>query len=290
MAITLPDWGVPPGPPVPIPWAKWEGRHGEVLDTDVPSDCASDGGVTGTESCDTSYTAVARSPRGGDGTASRPYFDPGGPAVDPSTSPVDEAWLAGGDLVDVVRATGLRDGWTEDEIVRAQAKITLASARKRPPDWLCFLERATEWVDATPLPSPVAEARMPSWAKDLLLARVSRVPSSARLEWAPPRRPCDEAAPDTPPHATLGTSGLKRKRELGERGPDAPAPPASSGHAGLRSRETASDGPVACGTPGARLRVKDESPSYSPVSGEDSVATGYSGQEDDDDGTYFCPG
>ena len=77
LAITLPDWGVPPGPPIPIPWAKWEGRHGEVLDTDVPSDCASDGGVTGTESCDTSYTAVARSPRGGDGTASRPYFGPG---------------------------------------------------------------------------------------------------------------------------------------------------------------------------------------------------------------------
>ena len=35
LAITLPDWGVPPGPPVPIPWDKWEGRHGEVLDTDV---------------------------------------------------------------------------------------------------------------------------------------------------------------------------------------------------------------------------------------------------------------
>ena len=32
LAITLPDWGVPPGPPVPIPWAKWDGRHGEILD------------------------------------------------------------------------------------------------------------------------------------------------------------------------------------------------------------------------------------------------------------------
>ena len=49
LAITLPDWGVPPGPPVPIPWAKWDGQHGEALDTDVPDDCASDGGVTGTE-------------------------------------------------------------------------------------------------------------------------------------------------------------------------------------------------------------------------------------------------
>ena len=200
------------------------------------------------------------------------------------------AWLAGGDLVDVVRATGLRDWWTEDEIVRAQAKITSASARKRPPDWLCFLERVTQWVDATPLPSPFAEARMPSWAKGFLLARVSRVPSSARLEWAQPRRPCDEAAPDAPPRATMGTCGLKRKRELGERGPDAPAPPASTGHAGLRSRGTASDGPVACDTPGARLRVKGKSPSYSPVSGEESDATGYSGQEDDDDGTCLCPG
>ena len=51
LAITLPDWGVPPGPPVPIPWAKWGGQHGEALDTDVPDDCASDGGVTGIELC-----------------------------------------------------------------------------------------------------------------------------------------------------------------------------------------------------------------------------------------------
>ena len=154
LAITLPDWGVPPGPPVPIPWAKWEGRHGEVLDTDVPDDCASDGGITGTESCDTSVTAVDRSPRGEDGSGPRPFLDPGGPAADPSISPVDEAWLAGGDLVDIVRATGCRDGWTEDEVMRAQAKITSASARKRPPRWLHCLESATKWVDVAPLPSP----------------------------------------------------------------------------------------------------------------------------------------
>ena len=101
--------------------------------------------------------------------------------MDPSTSPVDEAWLAGGDLVDVIRATGLRDGWTEDEILWAQAKVRSAAARKRPPNWLHCLERATEWVDLAPLPSPVADARMPSWAKGFLLARVSRVPSSALL-------------------------------------------------------------------------------------------------------------
>ena len=174
LAITLPDWGVPPGPPVPIPWAKWEGQHGEVLDTDVPDDCASDGGVTGTESCGTSVTAIDRSPRSGDGTISRPFLGPGGPAVDPSTSPVDEAWLAGGDLVDVVRATGLRDGWAE-----AQAKITSASARKRPPSWLRCLERITKWVDAAPLPSPVAEARMPPWASCSLACLGSPTPSGS---------------------------------------------------------------------------------------------------------------
>ena len=173
------------------------------------SDCDSDGAVTHTGSCDSSYTAVARSPRGGDDTAPRPHLDPGGPAFDPSTSPVVEAWLAGGDLVDVIRATGLRDGWAEDEIVRAQAKVTSASARKRPPDWLRWLERATEWVDAAPLPSPVAEARMPSWAKDFLLARVSRVP------------------------ILLGSSGLR----LGARPMDLPwAPP--TGCAGYRWPET----------------------------------------------------
>ena len=198
LAITLPDWGVPPGPPVPIPWAKWDGQHGEVLDADVPDDCASDGGFTGTESCGTSVTAVDRSPRGVSGSGPRPFLDPGGPAVDPSTSPVDEAWLAGGDLVDVVRATGCRDGWTEDEIVRAQAKITSASARRRPPSWFHCLEKATRWVDVAPLPSPVAEARMPPWAKGLLLARVSRVPSAVRREWAGPQHPCDEPGARSP--------------------------------------------------------------------------------------------
>ena len=95
LAITLPDWGVPPGPPVPIPWAKWEGRHGEVLDTDVPDDCASDGGVTGTESCDTFVTAIGRSPRGGDGTVCRPYLDPGAPLLTrPSRRLTRLGWLA----------------------------------------------------------------------------------------------------------------------------------------------------------------------------------------------------
>ena len=51
LATTMPDWGVPPGSSIPIPWAKCRGRHGEVLDTDVPDDCTSDGGLTETESC-----------------------------------------------------------------------------------------------------------------------------------------------------------------------------------------------------------------------------------------------
>ena len=81
LAITLPEWGDLPEPPAPDPWAKWEGGHGDVLDTDVPSGCDSDGEVTHTESCGSSCTAIARSPRGDRGTAPRPYLDPGGPAV-----------------------------------------------------------------------------------------------------------------------------------------------------------------------------------------------------------------
>ena len=275
LAITLPDWGVPPGPPVPIPWAKWEGQHGEVLDTDVPDDCASDGGVTGTESCGTSVTAVDRSPRGEGGSSSRPFLDAGGPAVDPFTSPVDGAWLAGGDLVDVVRATGFRDGWAEDEIVRAQAEITSASARRRPPSWLHCLERATRWVDVAPLPSPVAGARMPPWAKGLLLARVSRVPNAVKLEWARPRHPRDEPVASSPPPAARGTGGLKRKRELGECAQAVPTAPASPDLVKLRGRSVSPRGPSTRGVHGAHLQVKGESPSYNPVPGEGSVATDY---------------
>ena len=209
--------------------------------------------------------------------------------MDPSASPADEAWLAGGDLVDVIRATGFRDGWTEDEVLRAQAKVRSASARKRAPDWLHCLERATEWVDVAPFPSPVAEARMPSWAKDFLLARVSRAPSSSRLEWAQTRRPSGGPAPGTPPQAAPGVGGLKRKRERGGSSHDSPDVPAASTRVGLRVRGAASVGPMDGGVSAPHLRVKSESPSYSPISGEDSVATGHSGEEDDDDGTYLCP-
>ena len=125
---------------MPSPWAKWEGVRGEVLDTDVPSDCDSDGVVTHTDSCDSSCPAVACSPRSRRAAPPRPYLDPENLAADPSASPTGEAWLAGGDLIDVVRATGLRDGWTEDEIPRAQAKVRSAAARKRPPNWLHCLE------------------------------------------------------------------------------------------------------------------------------------------------------
>ena len=290
LAITLPDWGVPPGPPVPIPWAKWEGRHGEVLDTDVPNDCDSDGAVTHTDSCDSSCTALARPPRGRRAAAPRPYLDLGSRAADPTESPGDGAWLAGGDLIDVVRATGLRDGWTEDEILRAQAKVRSAAARKRPPDWPRCLERATEWVDVAPLPSPVAEARMPSWAKGLLLARVSRVPSSAGLVRKPARRLPDGPAPSTPSLAASGVSGLKRKRGLSGCEHDTPAGSAESAHVGLRDCGIVPAGSVGDAVPASSPRVKSESPSYSPVSGEDSVATGYSGEEEDDGGTYLCPG
>ena len=131
---------------------------------------------------------------------------------------------------------------------------------------------------------------MPSWARDLLLARVSRAPSSARLEWAQTRRPSGGPAPGTPPQAAPGVGGLKRKRELSGSSRDSPDVPAASARVGLRVRGAASVGPMDGGVSAPRLRVKSESPSYSPISGEDSVATGYSGEEDDDDGTYLCPG
>ena len=80
---------------------------------------------------------------------------------------------------------------------------------------------------------------------------------------------------------------MKRKRELGECDQAAPVAPASPDPTELRSRSAAPEGPSASDVRGVRLQVKDESPGYSLVSGEDSVATGYSGGEDDDDGTYL---
>ena len=89
--------------------------------------------------------------------------------------------MAGGDLLDIIRATRTRDGWTDDEVRQALAKVRAASLRKEPPKWLDYFEGATEWVDFAPLPFPVSEARMPPRARDLLLARVSRVPRAALL-------------------------------------------------------------------------------------------------------------
>ena len=66
------------------------------------------------------------------------------------------------------------------------------------------------------------------WAKDLLLARVSRVPNAARLAWAGPWDPCDASSPRSPAPAACVPGGLKRKRELGEGAeavPEAPTPP-----------------------------------------------------------------
>ena len=144
LAITLPDRGAPPGSSIPIPWAKWRGQHGEVLGTGVPDDCTSGGGVTETESCTLAVTGRELCSRGEGGSSSRPFLEPGGAAVDPTTSPVDEAWLARGDLLHVIRATGDHDGWTEEEVRRAQAKVTAASSRKKPPKWLHYLE--SHWV------------------------------------------------------------------------------------------------------------------------------------------------
>ena len=110
-----------------------------------------------------------------------------------SLPPVDEAWQAGGDLLDVIRATGNRDGWTDDEIRQAQEKVTAVSSRKKPPRWPNnYSKRLLSGWTLLPcrLPSPVAEARMPLWARDLLLAWVSRIPHAVLLAGPGPARVC----------------------------------------------------------------------------------------------------
>ena len=116
---------------------------------------------------------------------------------------------------------------------------------------------------------------MPLWAKGLLLARVSRVPNAVRLEWAGSQHPRDEPVASSPAPAAGGTGGLKRKRELGECAQAVPTAPAPPDLVRLRGCSVSPGGPSTGGVHGAHLEVKDESPSYSPVPGEDSVATGY---------------
>ena len=150
------------------------------------------------------------------------------------------------------------------------------------------LEKATRWVDVDPLPSPVAEARMPPWARDLLLARVSRVPRAALLAGTGPLGLCGSPGLSSPSCPLGGPCGLKRKREFGEadgRSPAVPTPPApvESGERGACSH--ASGVGVA---QGGLPSVKVESPSWSPVPGEDSFPSDYSGEEDEG-GTYLCP-
>ena len=170
-ALTPPDWGVPPGSPVPIPWAKWQGQHREVLETDVPDDCTSDGFASEYESC-ASATADEALRSGSDGESDpRPCLGSGDGAADPVTSPADEAWLAGGELLDVICATGTRDRWTDAEIRQAQAKIRAASLRKGPPRWLDCFEKATEWMDAAPLPSLSLKLGCPYGLKTFCLRR-----------------------------------------------------------------------------------------------------------------------
>ena len=288
LALTLPDWGVPPGSSVPIPWSKWQGQHGEVLDNDVPDDCTSDGGASESES----YASVAAGKAlrsGGDGESDpRPCPGSGNDAADPVTSPVDEAWLAGGDLLDVIRATGTRDGWTDVEIRQAQAKVRAASSRKEPPRWLDHLEEATKWVAVAPLPSPVAEARMLPWAGDLLLARVSRVPRAALLAGPGSAGVCRALEPSEAPGLPGGSGGLERKREPGEIGGECPAvltPPPPMESEECDARPPSPEAGAAERTP---RFVKSESPSRSSILGGNSWASDYSGEEDDG-GIYLCP-
>ena len=288
LAITLPDWGVPPGSSIPIPWAIWRGQHGEVLDTDVPDDCTSGGGVTETESRTSAVTGEELCSRSDGGSSPRPFLEPGGAAVDPSTSPVDGAWLAGGDLLDVIRATGDRDGLIEEEVRRAQAKVTAGSSRKKPPKWLHYLERATEWVDVAPLPSPVAGARVPPWARDFLLAQVLRVPRAALLAGPGSMRLCRSPGLRSPIRFLGEPGGLKRKRGFGEADDGCPAVPtllAPMEPEECDAHSPASDVGVARG---ALPFVMVETPSWFPAPGEDSFVSDYSSGEDEG-GTYLCP-
>ena len=81
------------------------------------------------------------------------------------------------------------------------------------------------WVNVAPLPSPVAEARMPPWARDLFLARVSRVPRAALLAATGPVSSSGSPGLGGSPRPLGGPGGLKRKRELGEPDGGSPAAP-----------------------------------------------------------------
>ena len=143
-------------------------------------------------------------------------------------------------------------------------------------------------MDAAPLPSPVAGARMPPWAKGLLLARVSRVPSAARLVGAGSEGPCEPPGPRSPSPSTYVPAGLKRKRELGEGAgtiPEDPIPPAP---VELLGPGASVGGPSLGDVRDSFQKVKAESPSYTLVPGEDSTASDYLGGEDEG-GTYLCP-
>ena len=159
---------------------------------------------------------------------------------------------------------------------RAQAKVTAASSRKRPPRWLDYLERATEWVDVAPLPSPVAEAGMPLWAKDLLLARISRVPCVALLAGPGPMR-LRRAPGLRRPGLLDGSNGLKRKCGSGDTEGGSPAiliPPPAMGSGSARPAPLprawgSLEGPCALSRPsppaGRRFRARIRSPRIIPV-------------------------
>ncbi len=134
-----------------------------------------------------------------------------GPVPTPrqSTRTVDERGLRAATFWTSLPLLGnVSEGWPTEEVWRAQAKVREAGQRKVPPKWLRYLERTTHWVDTAPLPSPVGDARMPGWARGVLLAKVSRAPRGLPREGPAPegiRGPADTCGRD-------GSISVKRKR------------------------------------------------------------------------------
>ena len=262
---------------------------GDALDTDVPGSSTTGAATSRATSTESARTDPPGPPGDGGGADWIPRGPDGRPTYwsspPPDLSPAGEARRlarrGSGDLLDVIAATGDREGWPTDEVLRAQAKVREAWQRRVPPKWLDCLEKATRWVDTGPLPSPVAEARMPEWARPVLLARVSRIP----------RGYLPEGDASGEPRASGGARGgwsgrPKRKRgcDPGSEAPSAPLPcpppmesagPAALGAdpGGLPPRPA---GDWSAGSPAApSLRsVKSESPTFpwSTLPGEDDLA------------------
>ena len=108
------------------------------------------------------------------------------------------------------------------------------------------------------------------------------------LPWPGPMRLRRAPGLRSPPRPLGESSGLKRKRGSGDAEggcPVVPTPPPPVESEECDACSPASGVGVARG---ALPSIKSESPGWSPIPGEDSFASDYSGEEDEG-GTYLCP-